>query len=156
MFYFSRKVAVVLEELGLTYHSVYLNFENNEHKAPEYTKYNPNGRIPAIIDHKNNDLVLWYVRATPPQMNPNSSLYTPQGDWRHPDIPRREVRLGAQDLRRHRRGQVQAAPMAFLPGLRTRPVLRAVLLVQDVPPREDPQRGGTLQERDRTRVRCPR
>ena len=61
-----RKVAVVLEELGLTYHSIYLDFEKTEQKSPEHTKYNPNGRIPTIIDHKNNDFVLWYVscRAT--------------------------------------------------------------------------------------------
>ena len=45
----------------MTYESVYLDFNKGEHKAPEYTKYNPNGRIPAIIDHKNNDYVLWYV-----------------------------------------------------------------------------------------------
>lgn len=53
------KVAVVLEELGLTYHSIYLDFEKNEQKSPEHVKLNPNGRIPTIIDHKNNDLVLW-------------------------------------------------------------------------------------------------
>jgi len=53
------KVAYVLEELGLTYESIYLDFSKNEQKAPEFTKYNPNGRIPAIIDHENNDFVLW-------------------------------------------------------------------------------------------------
>jgi Glutathione S-transferase, N-terminal domain len=57
----SRKVAIVLEELGLTYETIYLQFQNKEHKAPEFTRYNPNGRIPAIIDHKNNDYVLWCV-----------------------------------------------------------------------------------------------
>lgn len=55
----TRKVGTVFEELGLTYESIYLRFEDNERKSPEFTKYNPNGRIPAIIDHKNNDLVLW-------------------------------------------------------------------------------------------------
>jgi len=54
-----RKVAIVLEELGLTYETVYLRFDKQEQKAPEFTKYNPNGRIPAIIDHHNNDFVLW-------------------------------------------------------------------------------------------------
>jgi glutathione S-transferase len=54
-----RKVAFILEELGLTYESIYLDFQKGEHKAPEFTKYNPNGRIPAIIDHANNDFVLW-------------------------------------------------------------------------------------------------
>jgi len=51
------KVAVVLQELGLTYESIYL--VDGQQKAPEFTKYNPNGRIPAIIDHQNNDFVLW-------------------------------------------------------------------------------------------------
>ena len=53
-----RKVAFVLEELGLTYETIYLDFQAKEHKAPEHTKYNPNGRIPTIIDHYNNNLVL--------------------------------------------------------------------------------------------------
>ncbi|CAG9977787.1 unnamed protein product [Clonostachys byssicola] len=34
-----------------------------EQKAPEFTKLNPNGRIPAIIDHSNNDFVLWESNA---------------------------------------------------------------------------------------------
>lgn len=51
----------MLEELSLTYESVYLDFNKGEHKAAEYTKYNSNGRIPAIIDHKNNNFVLWYI-----------------------------------------------------------------------------------------------
>ncbi|CDO72785.1 hypothetical protein BN946_scf184994.g38 [Trametes cinnabarina] len=57
------KVAFVLEELGLTYESIYLDFAKGEHKAPEYTKYNPNGRIPTIIDHQNNDFVIWESNA---------------------------------------------------------------------------------------------
>ena len=56
-----RKVAHVLNELNLTYETVFLQFDKGEHKAPEFTKYNPNGRIPALIDHHNNDFVLWYV-----------------------------------------------------------------------------------------------
>jgi len=57
------KVAFVLTELGLTYESIYLDFNKNEHKAPEFTKYNPNGRIPAVIDHKNNDFTIWESNA---------------------------------------------------------------------------------------------
>ncbi|KAJ3554307.1 hypothetical protein NM688_g3180 [Phlebia brevispora] len=53
------KVAIVLEELGLTYEPIYLDFQKGEQKAPEHTKYNPNGRIPTLIDHKNDDFVLW-------------------------------------------------------------------------------------------------
>ncbi|KZT01683.1 glutathione S-transferase [Laetiporus sulphureus 93-53] len=53
------KVAMVMTELGLTYESIYLDFDKGEIKAPAYTKYNPNGRIPTIIDHKNNNFVVW-------------------------------------------------------------------------------------------------
>ncbi|THG95170.1 hypothetical protein EW026_g6432 [Hermanssonia centrifuga] len=53
------KVAIVLEELGLTYESIYLDFQKGEHKAPDHVKFNPNGRIPTLIDHKNNDFVIW-------------------------------------------------------------------------------------------------
>ncbi|EKM51819.1 uncharacterized protein PHACADRAFT_262181 [Phanerochaete carnosa HHB-10118-sp] len=57
------KVAFIFEELGLTYESIYFDFQKNEQKAPEFTKYNPNGRIPAIIDHGNNDFVVWESNA---------------------------------------------------------------------------------------------
>jgi len=53
------KVAYVLEELGLSYESVYLDFKTAEQKAPAYTKLNPNGRIPTLVDHKNGDFTLW-------------------------------------------------------------------------------------------------
>lgn len=53
------RVPVILEELGLPYELVLLDFTKGEHKAPEYTRYNPNGRVPAIVDHQNGDVVLW-------------------------------------------------------------------------------------------------
>ena len=56
-----RKVVIVLEELGLAYEPIYLNIEEGQHKAPDYLKINPNGRIPALIDHKNGDFVVWSV-----------------------------------------------------------------------------------------------
>ena len=49
----------VLEELGLTYEPIYLDFDKTEQKDPSHTKYNPNGRIPTLIDHHNNDYVIW-------------------------------------------------------------------------------------------------
>nr|AWK67871.1 glutathione transferase-like protein [Sparassis latifolia] len=56
------KVAIVLEELGLTYEAVYLSaFEEGDRnvKGPLHTKYNPNGRIPTLIDHRSSDFVVW-------------------------------------------------------------------------------------------------
>ena len=41
----------VLEELGLTYHTVYLDLHKGENRAPAFTAINPNGRIPALVDH---------------------------------------------------------------------------------------------------------
>lgn len=51
----------MLQELGLTYEPIWVNFSKGEHKAEEHTKFNPNGRIPTLIDHQNNDFVLWYA-----------------------------------------------------------------------------------------------
>ncbi|TBU41150.1 glutathione S-transferase C-terminal-like protein [Dichomitus squalens] len=53
------KVVFVLEELGLTYESIYLDFAKAEQKGPEYTKFTPNGRIPTLIDHQNGDFTIW-------------------------------------------------------------------------------------------------
>ena len=62
-FLFRRKAAFVLEELGLSYEPVYLNFDKGEHKAPPHTQYNPNGRIPTLIDHHNGDFAIWESNA---------------------------------------------------------------------------------------------
>ncbi|EMD31037.1 hypothetical protein CERSUDRAFT_163548 [Gelatoporia subvermispora B] len=53
------KIAFALAELGLTYEPIYLDFRKGEQKKPEFTQYNPNGRIPAVIDHHNDDFVVW-------------------------------------------------------------------------------------------------
>ena len=52
------KASITLEELGLDYDVEYLRFENNEQKRPEFLRLNPNGRIPVIVDHQNEDFVL--------------------------------------------------------------------------------------------------
>lgn len=51
----------MLEELGLDYRLIFLDLGTNAQKSEEHTKYNPNGRIPTLIDHKNNDFSIWYV-----------------------------------------------------------------------------------------------
>jgi len=52
-------VIYVLNELGLPYRTVYLDFQSGEHKSPKYLELNPNGRIPALVDYTNNDYVVW-------------------------------------------------------------------------------------------------
>ena len=45
-----QKVAIMLEEVGLTYTPHLLDFSKGEQKAPAYLAINPNGKIPAIVD----------------------------------------------------------------------------------------------------------
>ena len=54
-----RKVAFVLEELGLTYEHIYLDFGKQEHKGDTHVSLNPNGRIPTLVDHTNGDYTIW-------------------------------------------------------------------------------------------------
>ena len=52
------KASIALEELGIDYDVEYLHFDKNEQKTPDFLKLNPNGRIPVIVDHANDDFVL--------------------------------------------------------------------------------------------------
>lgn len=57
------KVTTLLEELGLSYETKFLDFEAQQQKSPEYTQFNPNGRVPTLIDHGNQDFVIWESNA---------------------------------------------------------------------------------------------
>ena len=50
------KISIALEELGVEYTVRKINFNIEEQKEDWFLKISPNGRIPAIIDHDNNDL----------------------------------------------------------------------------------------------------
>lgn len=52
------KASIALEELGIDYDVEYLHFNKNEQKTPEFLKLNPNGRIPVVVDHANDNFVL--------------------------------------------------------------------------------------------------
>ncbi|MEM8636860.1 MAG: glutathione binding-like protein [Pseudomonadota bacterium] len=45
------KIPIALEELGVSYQLEILDLSKQEQKRPSFLKINPNGRIPAIIDH---------------------------------------------------------------------------------------------------------
>jgi GSH-dependent disulfide-bond oxidoreductase len=45
------KISIALEELGLPYQVHVLQLLKGEEKSPDYLKINPNGRIPALVDH---------------------------------------------------------------------------------------------------------
>ncbi|TIC09189.1 glutathione S-transferase [Wallemia mellicola] len=58
------KIAFLLEELGIDYEVKILQFgEGDDNKPgvkhPSFLKINPNGRVPAIVDHSNGDFAVW-------------------------------------------------------------------------------------------------
>ena len=52
-----RKVSIMLEETKIKYKITSINLSKDEQLKPEFLKINPYGKIPAIIDHE-EDLVL--------------------------------------------------------------------------------------------------
>jgi GSH-dependent disulfide-bond oxidoreductase len=54
-----HKASIALEELALPYTLRVLDFATNEQKQPEFLAINPNGRIPAIVDHDNDDFAVF-------------------------------------------------------------------------------------------------
>ncbi len=53
------KVSIALEELGLAYTVKPVDLGSGEQKEPSFLAINPNGRIPAIVDHDAGDLTLF-------------------------------------------------------------------------------------------------
>jgi len=57
------KLCFALEELGLTYNDIHMDFVNKEQKSQPYLTINPNGKIPTLVDHKNKDFAIWESNA---------------------------------------------------------------------------------------------
>ena len=62
------KPVIFLEEAGVDYELTAIDFSKKEQKSAWYTKLNPNGRIPTIVDRSNDNFVvfesgaiLWYL-----------------------------------------------------------------------------------------------
>ena len=53
------KISITLEEMGLPYEYRYIKLSERQQKEDWYLKLNPNGRIPTIIDHDNDDFVVF-------------------------------------------------------------------------------------------------
>ena len=54
-----RKASIMLEECGLVYDVHPLALGKREQKQDWYLQINPNGRIPAIVDHDNDDFAIF-------------------------------------------------------------------------------------------------
>ena len=46
------KATILLEELGVPYKVTPISLTNQEQKTPEFLAINPNGKIPALVDHE--------------------------------------------------------------------------------------------------------
>jgi len=57
------KASICLEELEVAYDVVSLDLSKGEQKAESYLAINPNGRIPAIVDHNNDDFAVFETGA---------------------------------------------------------------------------------------------
>lgn len=54
-----HKISIMLEECGLEYHMHALQLGQREQKQDWFLAINPNGRIPAIVDHDDDDFVVF-------------------------------------------------------------------------------------------------
>ncbi len=75
------KASIALEEMGLSYDVHAIDLSNLEQKQDWFLKINPNGRIPAIVDHDADDFavfesgaILMYLAEKTGQLMPADSL----------------------------------------------------------------------------------
>jgi glutathione S-transferase len=54
-----HKASITLEELGIPYKTVGIDLGKNVQKEPWFLAINPNGRIPAIVDHDGGDFAVF-------------------------------------------------------------------------------------------------
>ena len=54
-----HKVSIALEELALPYEMRVIDFARGEQREPWFLQINPNGRIPAIVDHDLDDFAVF-------------------------------------------------------------------------------------------------
>ncbi|KNG47452.1 glutathione s-transferase [Stemphylium lycopersici] len=54
-----QKISIFLEELGIPYKTTPIDLSADEQKSSSFLKINPNGRIPAIVDHNRNSFAVF-------------------------------------------------------------------------------------------------
>ena len=82
-----RKIAIALEELGIPYTAHGINLGKGEQKSPDYLKVNPNGKVPAIIDHDTgirmmeSGAILLYLAQKAGKLMPSGDKYWEAMEW---------------------------------------------------------------------------
>ena len=78
IFYYAKSSAayaphILLEETGLEYKAVRIDFQTKEQQSPTYLKINPKGRVPALITEKGilteTPAILAYLAQVAPDQN---------------------------------------------------------------------------------------
>lgn len=72
------KVSIALEEMALPYEWRHIKLSQREQKQDWYQKLNPNGRIPTIIDHDNDDFVVFESGAILIYLAEKTGLFLPR------------------------------------------------------------------------------
>lgn len=72
------KASIALEEMGLPYTYKQIRLSLRQQKEEWYLKLNPNGRIPTIIDHDNDDFVVFESGAILMYLAEKTGLLLPQ------------------------------------------------------------------------------
>lgn len=73
-----HKASIALEEMGLAYTLKVLQLSKNEQKEPWFLAINPNGRIPAIVDHDAGDLAVFESGAILIYLAEKTGLFLPK------------------------------------------------------------------------------
>ncbi|TXH87496.1 MAG: glutathione S-transferase [Rhodoferax sp.] len=73
-----HKISIALEEMGLPYTLKVLALSKNEQKEPWFLAINPNGRIPAIVDHDADDLAIFESGAILIYLAEKTGLFMPK------------------------------------------------------------------------------
>ena len=72
------KVSIALEEMSLPYEYRHIRLSQRDQKQDWYIKLNPNGRIPTIIDHDNDDFVVFESGAILMYLAEKTGLFLPR------------------------------------------------------------------------------
>ena len=72
------KVSIALEEMALPYEFRHIRLSQRDQKQDWYLKLNPNGRIPTIIDHDNDDFVVFESGAILVYLAEKTGLFLPR------------------------------------------------------------------------------
>jgi len=75
-----KKISIMLEECGLPYRVIPVNINKGDQSTPEFLSINPNGKMPAIVDHDapGCPLVLFESGAILQYLGEKSGQFLPQ------------------------------------------------------------------------------